>query len=141
MAQENVAVFTEEEQGRILYHLGYMQQTVSSFAAFGVLATTENQFIAINALQHVPLTRAMIIREHLAILDGLNQKLVEAQDFLVAKELGEMTLRDDHPDLLEREYTRWARRLADSLGVTTNPYSERFGGAGKLRMNTRVRNG
>lgn len=141
MVQENVAVFTEEEQGRILFHLGYMQQTVSSFAAFGVLATTENQFIAINALQHVPLSRAMLVRDLLSKLDDIGSKLFEAVDFLVAKELGEMTLRDDHPDLLEREYTRWAKRLADSLGVTTNPYSERFGGAGRLRMNTNVRHG
>jgi len=138
---ENVAVFTEEEQGRILYHLGYMQQTVASFAAFGVLATSENQFIAINALQHVPLSRAMIIRDLLAQLDRLHQQLAEAPDYLVAKELGEMTLRDDHPDLLEREYTRWAKRLADSLGVTVNPYSERFGGGGRQRMNVRVRFG
>lgn len=138
MAQENTAVFTEEEQGRILYHLGYQLQQIGSFLSFGTLALTETMFIAVNALQHIPLSRAMIIRNILSVLDGIDPKLVEAQDYLVALKLGEMEMAEDHPDKLDREYTRWANRMADALGVTTNPYSTRFGG-GKPRMNVPVR--
>jgi len=47
-----------------------------------------------------------------------------------AMKLGEITLRtgpqDNEIDMLEREYYRWAQRLADVLAVPLNIYSERF---------------
>jgi hypothetical protein len=138
VAQENNALFTEEEQGRILYHLGYPQVSISGFLAFGVLALTETMFVAVNALQHVPLTRAMIVRDCLAKCESIEETMFDAVNYLVATKLEQLELRDEHPDLVEKEHTRWATRLADSLGVTVNPYSERFNG-NKPRMNVRVR--
>lgn len=135
---ENAAVFTEEEQGRILFHLGYQSQLIASFLSFGVLAMTEPMFIATSAMQHVPLSRAMIIRDLLAKCETVEATLFDAHTYLVATKLEQLELRDDHPDLLEKEHTRWATRLADSLGVTTNPYSTRFNG-GKPMMNRPVR--
>jgi hypothetical protein len=135
---ENNAVFTQEEQGRILYHLGYMSQNIASFLAFGVLAMTETMFIAVNAMQFVPLSRAMIVRDLLSKCEQIEATLFDSVNYLVAVKIESLEIRDKHPDLVEAEHTRWAKRLADSLGVTVNPYSERFFG-NLPRMNVPVR--
>jgi len=65
-----------------------------------------------------------------------------------AMKLGEITLRtgpqDNEIDMLEREYYRWAQRLADVLGCPLNIFSERFryggGSMGPRPMNIPVRN-
>ena len=68
----------------------------------------------------------------LDILDGIEKKLAGAIGTLVADNLGTLQL---HPlraqgklftDSLEKEYCRWAKRLADILGVPLYPYSARF---------------
>ncbi len=138
VADENSAIFSQEEQGRTLYHLGYLTQNVASFLSFGVLTLTQPMFIVVNALQHVPQSRVAIIRDLIAKLDTIEQKIFEAADYLVATKLEQLELRDDYPDLLEAEHTRWAHRLADALGVYVNPYSPRFYG-NKPQMNYRVR--
>lgn len=68
------------------------------------------------------------VRRFLGVLDGVECRMVEAQDRLAATQLGDLRLRDGEPDLLEREYSRWAKRLADVLGVPLYPYSTRFKG-------------
>lgn len=140
MAQENDAIFTEEEQGRVLYHLGYPQVNVGSFLAMGVLALTETMFVAVNALQHIPATRAGIIRDLLAKLDKLHIDIFGATDFLYAEQVAEIKPNLGITDALRVEYTFWAKALAESLGVTLNPFSTRFTG-GRPQMVRRVNTG
>lgn len=138
MADENNAVFTPEEIGRFLYHLGYAQVQIASFLSFGVLAVTQTLFIAADALNRIPQSRVAIIRDLLAKLESIEQKIFEAADYLIASKLEQLELREDPTGLLEQEHTRWAHRLADALGVYVNPYSPRFYG-GKPQMSYRVR--
>ena len=138
MVDENSAVFTSEEIGRVLMHLGYQAQNIASFLSFGVLAMTETMFIAVSALQHVPLSRAMEVRDLLSKCEAIEAKIFEASDYLIASKLEQLELRENPTDLLEKEHTRWATRLADTLGVTLNPYAARFYGS-LPRMNVPVR--
>lgn len=135
--QENNAVFTQEEQGRVLFHLGYQAQTVASFLSMGTLALTETQFVAVNALQHIPASRVGIIRDLIVKLDEIHERIFGAIDYLYAENLAELKPNLNITNALEGEYTRWAQRLADALGVYTNPFSDRFN-AGKQPMNRRV---
>lgn len=137
--QDNNAVFTDEEQGRILFHLGYGLQTVASFLSFGVVALTQPGFLLTNALQHVPATRAMIVRDLLAKLDAIEAKIIEAQDYLIAAKLEQLELRENPTDLLENEHTRLAKRMADTLMCVVNPYSDRFRDATRQSMNVPIR--
>lgn len=76
----------------------------------------------------------------LGILDGVECRLVAAQDYLAASQLGNLKPREDHPQALELEYNRWAQRLADILGVPMYPYSQRSQeAAGVMAGNVRVR--
>ena len=71
------------------------------------------------------------VRQLLTILDSKEQEILSAQCFLAVEKLGDITLRGSKPgetvtDLLEKEYVRWAQRLADIFGVPTYPFSARF---------------
>lgn len=72
------------------------------------------------------------VRCILDILDGIEGNLVKAQQQLAVDSVGSIQL---HPlraqgklstDSLEKEYSRWAKRLADILGIPLYPYSARF---------------
>jgi hypothetical protein len=82
------------------------------------------------------LTNALAVRrcrEILDTLDDIEQKLKAAICQLPAEQVGNIKLRSARAgetvtDLIEREYARWAKRLADLLGVPLYPYSARFRG-------------
>lgn len=126
------AVLTEEEKARVRHHTGYTLLDPVPSITLGVRALGQPQFLLELALNRVPETAIGIIRNYIAILDGIEAQLVDAQSRFPADKLGEITLRGrgaagmEEPERLEVEYGRWARRLADDLGVPLNPYSERF---------------
>jgi len=73
------------------------------------------------------------IRKILGNLDEIETKLEAALCSLQAEQVGNIKLRSadqgkTYPDLLEREYVRWAQRLADVLGVPLYAFSARFSG-------------
>lgn len=133
-----MSVFTEEEKDRIRYHLGYMATSFGGSQAgaaiqYGIPIPIETMFLVEDAIQ-VLLTNVYAadrIRRILRVLDNLEEQLVDATCTFAAAKLGEITLRgakagETHTDMLEREYVRWATRLADVLGVPLFPGAERF---------------
>jgi len=138
VATENSAIFSLEEKGRVLYHLGYTNQNPVLTLSLGIPALTQPAFLAAGAMDRVPESQAQIIRDLIGKMDALHNKLADAQDYLVAGKLGEIEINLDVCDALEKEYTRWAQRLADALGAIVNPYSVRFNG-GRQPINVRVR--
>lgn len=125
---------------RARYHLGYMTVTVASSYAFGVPQATEVQFMFESAIK-----RVMPASEHrvVAILDKLDAiecRLFEASSELFAKRADGLEPNLEQPDDVEKEYVRWACRLADMLGVMPYPFSQRFQNmAGGKAGNVRVR--
>lgn len=126
-------MLSEDEKERVRYHLGYMATTFGGQQAaagiqFGVPRPAQTVFLLEEAITILLTNPAAIARVQrlLNILDGMEKKMEAAACTLVAERVGELKLRDDHPDLLEREYVRWAKRLADVLGVPLYPYSDRF---------------
>ena len=92
-------------------------------------------------MNRIPETAIGLIRREIAILDNIEDRLLGALTRLEAEKLSEITLRKDEHDALEREYVRWAKRLADDLGATLNAYSERFrSGGGIAPLNVSVSN-
>jgi hypothetical protein len=93
-------------------------------------------FLVELAMNNIPENAVGIIRNYIAIMDTIEQRLVDAQTRFAASKLGEITLREDEPERIEAEYSRWAKRLADDLGVPLNRFAERFGaGSGPGPMN------
>lgn len=75
-----------------------------------------------NSLEHV--------RKLLVVMDGIETKLIDAQDRLAATKLEDLTLREDEPEKLEAEYRRWGYRLAELVGAPVYVYSARYRASG-----------
>lgn len=134
---------TDEEKERVRYHLGYMETSFAASLQLGIPRPVQTIFLVEQALTMVANEYAEDrIRRVLWTLDQIEQKLQAALCVLIAEKLGDITLRgaqagETYPDLLEREYLRWAKRLADILGVPLYPYSDRFKpkvGAGNITV-------
>ena len=74
---------------------------------------------------------------------SIEAALMKAVCNLAVERIGDITMRpgrpgESQPDLLEREYCRWAGRLADILGVPLYAYSTRFARMGIRSGNVRV---
>lgn len=120
------AVLQEEEKVRIRHHLGYLQPNPVTTIQLGFPRASQPQFLVESAMNNIPEAAIGLIRKYVAYLDNIEDRLIGSLDRLQATRLAEITLNPDEQDKLEKEYYRWAMRLADDLGVPLNVYSERF---------------
>lgn len=119
-------MFDNNEKERIRYHLGYLNVQPAASITFGIPVPIQTMFLVEAAMNQVLPTAEDRVRKILGILDRIECKLVEAIDFLVASKVDDTELRENHPDLLEHEYCRWASRLSDELGAPLYPGSPKF---------------
>lgn len=117
---------TTAERERVRYHLGYLQVQPAAAMTFGLPRPIQTLFIVESAMERILEVAIPRVRRILDVLDKVECRLESAQARLAATQLGDLHLRDGEPDLLEREYDRWARRLADIFGVPLYPYAKRF---------------
>lgn len=137
-----MAALSPQDRSRVGYHLGYLAVQPAASLQFGIPRPLQTIFLLELALNNVIDDGYNIqnIQRILGILDGVECRLVAAQDYLPASKLGSLEVRADHPQALELEYNRWAQRLADILGCTMYPYSQRSQeAAGVMGGNVRVR--
>lgn len=131
------AVLSEEEKNRILYHMGYGLVNIASLFTLGMPAMSQPLFIAASAVNHIQVSAIQIVREIVVVLDKIDRADVEDIDYVTASSIGELDLATDRQDRIKIKRRDWANRLADVLIAPLNPYSDRFGGAGRP-MNFRV---
>ena len=119
-------MLSEADKERARYHLGYMTVTVASSMAFGIPQATNTQWLFEDAVTRIrPESEARVIRL-LNYLDEIECRLFQSSGELFAKRAGDLEPNLTQPDDVEREYVRWACRLADMLGVFAYPFSKRF---------------
>jgi hypothetical protein len=133
------AILSDAEKNRVRHHTGYLLTSPAASIQLGVPRASQAMFLVEQAMNLIMDDAVGIIRAHISRLDRIEEQMDEARERLVAKEVGDIVLRDDEPDLLEKEYRRWAVRLADDLGIPLNAYSERFRSGG-ISLNARVQN-
>lgn len=117
---------TTQERERVRYHLGYLQVQPAAAMTFGLPRPIQTFFILESAMDRILEVAIPRVRRILDVLDGVECRLERAQARLAASQLGDLHTRENEPDLLEREYDRWAYRLADIFGVPLYAYSKRF---------------
>lgn len=156
-------MLTELDRANIRHHLGYLAVGATNnnsqafpppgapgnaaSVQFGIPRPVETLFLlelAMNQILEISIPR---VRDMLGTLDLIERTMVQSIVRLAADKVGSITLRSSLPgqseqDALEREYQRWAARLADDLGVPFYPFSRRFkagtGYSGSVR-NLRIR--
>jgi len=131
-------VLTDAEKERARYHLGYMATSGAASLQLGLPRPAQTVFLLEQAFGLLSNQDAIDrVRRLLCTLDKIECKLQDALCALQVEAVDALKLRESYPDLLEHEYIRWARRLADVLGVPLYPYADRFKGkvsSGNLRV-------
>lgn len=140
-----MSALTDQDKERARYHLGYMETSFAASLQLGIPRPVQTIFLLEQALGLLVNAYAVArVRKMLGYLDGIEDRMMCALPTLVAAQLGEMKLHPLAsqgkllPDSLEHEYVRWAKRLADVLGVPIYPYSARFQVKGPGSANIRV---
>jgi len=118
--------FDLDEKSRIRYHMGYLQVTPAAAITYGIPTPIQTLFLLESAMDRVIIQAEDRIRRLITVLDNIECRMIDAQNYLVADQLSDITLRKDHINQLEDEYCRWAARLADTLGAPLYPGAERF---------------
>ena len=122
------------ERERCRFHLGYLEVSPAASISYGMARPIQTMFLLETALNNIMEEAVDRVRRILRVMDGVEEKLIEAQDRLAANRLGDLEIRQTEPDELEKEYVRWGHRLADLLGVPVYYYSTRY------RMGTKAGN-
>ncbi len=122
--------FTPEEKVKIRYHLGYMNVEESATFELGVPAAVETSFIIESAMDKVLVVAESKVRDHLATLDGIESQMVCDHDLLAVESVGDIKIRADEQEMLDKRYQRWQNALANILGVYPNPFDKRFAQGG-----------
>lgn len=115
-----------DERSRVRYHLGYMEVQPAAAIVYGIPRPVQTLFLVEEAMTMLMETGVNRIRRVLGIMDGIEVKLVEAQDRLAADALGDLKIRAQETEMLEKEYQRWGWRLADILGVPIYSFSTKY---------------
>lgn len=131
---------SDGEKQRIRYHLGYPSLGTAASIQLGVPALSQTNFLVESALGRLLEEALPQVRAIVSTMDGIENKLIEAQDRLAATKLADLSLRENEPDMLETEYRRWGYRLADIVGSPVYPYSRRYQGGGSTITNMSVSN-
>ena len=118
--------FSAEEKARIRAHLGYLNVQPAASVSYGIPKPIQTMFLLEVAMENILPTGEDRVRFILQTMDRIECLLVEAQERLAAIQLGDLQLRENEPDMLEKEYFRWGGRLADQLGVPFYAYSNRY---------------
>ena len=135
-----MGALTEHEKECIRSTLGYLETSFAASLQMGIPRPMQTLFLLESAMTLLNNDFALArMRSYLAQIAKIDQQLANATCQLAAEKVGDITLRsaksgETYPDLLEREYVRWARRIADMLGVPPYPYSDRFMRARGSRM-------
>lgn len=130
---------TPQERLRCKYHLGYPAELSAASISYGIARPQQTLFLVELALNNLQVDAEDKVRQIVSVLDGIECRLIDAQERLAAKSIEQLTMRPDEPDALEREYYRWGGRLADILGVPFYAYSNRYKPGGQVVQNISVR--
>jgi hypothetical protein len=119
-------VFDINEKERIRYHMGYLNVQPASSISFGIPIPIQTLFLLEFAMDQILPEAEDRVRKLLVILDNIECRMIEGQQYLVVNAVDDIKIRADQLDRLEDEYSRWAARMADELGAPLYPGAYKF---------------
>ena len=121
---------TTAEVAQAMMHLGFAG-TVSYTAAAGpIVAQLSLRTNAEHQLVNLTTDGETRVRTILGYLSAIELRMDKAIKRLAATKVGEIGIREDEEDALEKEYRRWGWRLSEAIGAEPNTYSKRYGASG-----------
>ena len=120
------AILSDEEKSRIRYYLGYPVAVDVTTFTLGIPAVAQTLFILEGQMNKIPEGAVGLVRNCVAVLDGIEAQLVEAQSYFAATRVDNININDNHTAKLDDESRKWTLKLAELLGSPINIYSTRF---------------
>jgi len=124
---------TTQERERVRYkadHLGYLSTAPAASISLGFPRANQPLFLVEMAMNLILPEAEPRVRSILTVMDGIECRLIEAQERMAASEVGEIKTNPREATMLEGEYRRWQGRLARILGVYPNPWDPSGGNLG-----------
>lgn len=137
-----MAALTPQDRSRVKYHLGFLAVSPAASLSFGIPRPIATAFLIEDAMNNLIDDGWVIpnVLRILGILDGIECRMVAAQDYLPASKLGSLEVRPDHIEALLETYYDWSGRLGSIFGCPPYPYDRRNqAAAGTLGGNLKVR--
>lgn len=133
---------SEDDKSRARGHLGYLEVQEASTFVLGQPAGVQTQFIIEGAWARLLPQAEKRFRQLLDRLDALEQQIEDNSENLAVDELGDIKVRADEFKEIVRRYIWWRAKLGNMLGVTPNPFDQRFnawgmGGGGGINVSVR----
>ena len=119
-------MFDQRERERVRYHMGYLSVAPAASIVYGQPAPIQTLFLVEMAMDNVLPDAEDRVRRFLTILDEIECRMLEGQQYLPVTRVDDIEIRQDHIDKLEDEYSRWAARLSDELGAPLYPGAVKF---------------
>ena len=118
-------MLTEEEKGRIRYHLGYPNIQQNTQIALGFPAAGHTQFILETAMNRIRPSGEPLLRRALNECECIDAQLAQARrQRIQTAAVSDIILRGpEELSALEDQYDLWTDKLCDILGCTKNPFS------------------
>jgi hypothetical protein len=120
------AILSDEEKSRIRYYLGYPVAVDVTTFTLGIPAVAQTLFILEGQMNKIPEGAVGLVRNCVAVLDGIEAQLVEAQAYFAATRVSDINVNDRHTEKLDAEARKWILKLAELLGAPVNVYSTRM---------------
>jgi hypothetical protein len=127
---------TIDEKAQTLRFLRYPNwESLAQSFQLGFPSEGQPEFLVRMAFDRISEASLDLIRKDLCELNQIECQFSDARSRFKATSIGELKINQNEIRMLEREDTRWRRKLADDLGVYQNPWSNEnmeFGGNGNM---------
>lgn len=118
-------MFNPEEQTQIRYFLSYPSWVaLAQSIQLGYPAASQPLFLVEDAFKRLTPEGEYTVRKALCECQAIESQLSEARRRFKATKVGEVELNPHESRMLRRELLYWVTRVADGLGVVSNPYSQ-----------------
>ena len=116
---------TEDERDATLRLLGYPNWAALAQAIqLGYPAASQPAFLVFDSFDRIrPESRARL-RQDLCRGLAVENQIANSISRVKTTKVGEVTLREDEFEALTKRLTFWTKRIADTLGVVPNPFSQ-----------------
>lgn len=112
---------TEQEIERVRYHLGYPSVARGAGIGLGMPTYIQALFPVEGALRNLLDEALDTVRALIERCEQTEAMMIEAQDRMVARRIGDIDLREDEFDRLRAAYQYWVERLSAVTGAPINP--------------------
>lgn len=117
--------FTEHEKSRIKRFLSYPDWVaLAQSIQLGYPAASQPLFLVEDAFRRLTPDGEASTRADLCECESVERQMSEARQRFKATKIGEIELNPRETAMLRKELLWWVTRLADDLGVVSNPYSQ-----------------